>query len=231
MIDLIIFDKDGTLFDFQATWGVWSGRILDRLFEGQSDAKSAAAKALHYDLDRRVILPQSIVVAGTPMEIAETISGFLNSPAAQLLDDLNAEASRAPQVPVGDLDAILGALVSSGTKLAVMTNDSEAPARVHLSNAGVLDRFDMIVGSNSGFGAKPDPDPLMAIADALGIAPENCLMVGDSLHDLHAGRAAGMKTLAVLTGLASEDVLAPAADHVAASIETLPDLLQAQVFS
>jgi phosphoglycolate phosphatase len=50
-------------------------------------------------------------------------------------------------------------------------------------------------------------------------------MVGDSLHDLHAGRAAGMRTVAVLTGMASHADLAPHADLVLPHIGHLPDWL------
>ena len=50
---------------------------------------------------------------------------------------------------------------------------------------------------------------LLAFADAVGIAPARIVMVGDSTHDLHAGRAAGMQTVGVLTGLAGAETLAP----------------------
>ena len=52
-------------------------------------------------------------------------------------------------------------------------------------------------------------------------------MVGDSTHDLMAGRAAGMQTLAVLTGAAGAGELAPFADHVLAHIGDIPGWLSA----
>jgi phosphoglycolate phosphatase len=58
----------------------------------------------------------------------------------------------------------------------------------------------------------------LAFACALGLDPGRVVMVGDSLHDLVAGRAAGMQTVGVLTGLACRDELAPCADVV------LPDI-------
>jgi hypothetical protein len=62
--------------------------------------------------------------------------------------------------------------------------------------------FDFVAGCDSGFGAKPDPGMCLAFAAHLGHAPDTILMVGDSLHDLTAGRAAGMRTVGVLTGIA-----------------------------
>jgi phosphoglycolate phosphatase len=53
-------------------------------------------------------------------------------------------------------------------------------------------------------------------------------MIGDSLHDLHAARAAGMTAIAVLTGLAARDSLAPHADLVLDHIGALPDWLDEQ---
>jgi phosphoglycolate phosphatase len=52
-------------------------------------------------------------------------------------------------------------------------------------------------------------------------------MVGDSLHDLDAGRAAGMRTVAVLTGIADRAALAPHADVVLGHIGELPDWIAA----
>ena len=58
-------------------------------------------------------------------------------------------------------------------------------------------------GFDSGFGAKPALGPLLAFATAMGLLPDQVVMVGDSPHDLIAGRAARMHTIGVLTGLAS----------------------------
>jgi len=69
---------------------------------------------------------------------------------------------------------------------------------------------------------------LIACAAAFGLAPAACAMIGDSLHDLHAARAAGMTAIAVLTGLAARDSLAPHADLVLDHIGALPDWLDEQ---
>jgi phosphoglycolate phosphatase len=98
----------------------------------------------------------------------------------------------------------------------------------HLDTAKVRHLFDFIAGFDSGYGAKPAPQPLLAFAAAMGLAPEQVVMVGDSTHDLIAGRAAGMKTIAVLTGMAGPADLAPLADAVLPDIGHIPGWLQAQ---
>jgi len=65
----------------------------------------------------------------------------------------------------------------------------------------------------------------LAFTRALGLDPARVAMVGDSRHDLVAGRAAGMRTVGVLTGLAGSADLAPLADVVLADIGALPGWL------
>ena len=57
--------------------------------------------------------------------------------------------------------------------------------------------FKHIIGYDSGFGSKPDPDICLAFCSKSGLQPESVLMVGDSLHDMQAGRSAGMNTVGV----------------------------------
>jgi phosphoglycolate phosphatase len=89
----------------------------------------------------------------------------------------------------------------------------------------VLDAFDFIAGFDSGFGGKPAPGQLLRFCEDLMLKPAHCAMVGDSLHDLHAGRAAGMTTIGVLTGPASRADLAPHADFVMDTIAEIPTWL------
>ena len=217
MIKTIIFDKDGTLFDFQATWGHWASSVLDQLCDGDVVLRAKLARSVDYDDVAKTFAPGSVAIAGTPLEIATALVRHLpDRTALSLLQEMNQLAATAPQIEVTPLGAFFGALKDRGIKIGVMTNDSEVPAKAHL--ADYLDQIDMVVGSDSGFGAKPDPDPLLAIAQRFGVGPSHCVMVGDSTHDLQAGRAAGMGTIAVLTGLAGQSDLAPFADAV------LPDI-------
>ncbi len=111
-----------------------------------------------------------------------------------------------------------------GLALGVATNDAEAPARAHLAAVGQEHAFDFIAGYDSGFGGKPGPGMCLGFAKAVGLVPEHVLMVGDSTHDLEAGRAAGMRTVAVLTGMAEAEVLAPIGDGGAARYRASAEL-------
>lgn len=225
-LDGLVFDKDGTLFDFAATWDAWSQAFIKRVAKGDMGQAERIGAAIGVDMEQGRILPGSIVVAGTPVEIAEALAPFLPDMSdAELLHVLNEEAACAPQVQAVPLAPLLDRFRQAGLRLGVATNDSEAPALAHLDAAGVRGRFDFIAGSDSGFGGKPEPGQLLAFCDATGLAPARCAMVGDSLHDLHAGRAAGMVTVGVLTGYADREELSPVADVVLPDIGQLPDWL------
>lgn len=225
-IKALVFDKDGTLFDFNATWGIWSRGLLAEESRGDPDLLNRMADALGYDLATSKFRPESIVIAATTDIVADQLMPLLPEQSkAALLARMDARAILAPQVETTPLFPLLQALRARGLYLGVATNDTEIPARAHLAAAGIEHMFDFIAGFNSGYGGKPAPGQLLAFARAVGQNPRDCAMIGDSLHDLHAARSAGMVAVGVLTGLASRADLAPAADIVLDSIADLPDWL------
>ena len=223
----IVFDKDGTLFDFQASWGAWAADFVTGLAEGDPGRAAALAEALDFDLGARRFRPESAVIAGTAEVIVEAVLAVrpdLDPPGLRRL--VLASSETVPQVPAAPLRPLLDRLRAAGIALGVATNDGEAPARAHLERAGVLDRFDFVAGYDSGFGAKPGTGMLDAFRRATGLEAAACAMVGDSLHDLASGRAAGMATVGVLTGPAGAADLAPHADVVLPDIGGLPGWLR-----
>ncbi|WP_444464300.1 HAD family hydrolase [Rhodobacter capsulatus] len=221
-IEAILFDKDGTLFDFDATWGAWARGVTFDLAGGDAALAGRLAEAIGYDLAAGRFRQHSPVIAGTVAEVAALIAPHLPGQSiAALVRDLDAAACRAPQVAAVNLARCLGGLRATGLRLGVATNDSESSARAQLEREGVCGFFDFIAGYDSGFGGKPEPGQLLAFAAHLGVAPAQVAMVGDSLHDLAAARAAGMRAVAVLTGPAPRATLAPAADVVLPTIDDL----------
>ena len=218
----VIFDKDGTLFDFASTWGRWVKHIL--LQEARdADAMKAMAETLGYDVETKRFTAGSIVVAEPVSVIADHMRPFVKLPEkATLIDRLNAASADVPQVAVCDLCVLFDRLLAYGLTLGVATNDGESPARAHLKQHGVVDKLTFIAGFDSGFVPKPAPGQLVGFCAATGLAPSNCVMVGDSVHDLKAGLAAGMICVGVLTGPALRAELVPFADTVLASVVDLP---------
>jgi phosphoglycolate phosphatase len=226
-VEGIIFDKDGTLFDFQATWAVVTGQMLEALAGPDPVLARRLAEAAGYDLDARALLPGSVIVAGTVVESADVLISAMprDTDRAWVIDTMISLAETAPQVEAVPLLPFFDTLRARGLALGIATNDGESPARVHLQRAGVLGHMDFLAGYDSGHGAKPGPGQLLAFCATTGIPPAAVLMVGDSRHDLAAGRAAGMRTVGVLTGLATAADLAGDATVVLDHIGHLPDWL------
>ncbi|MEM6941135.1 MAG: HAD family hydrolase [Pseudomonadota bacterium] len=222
----IIFDKDGTLFDFATTWEVWAQEFLLRLAGGNRLHAAELGQAVAFDFEAGRFAKSSVVIAGTPEDIADALlpltPGFNRE---TLLQVMNTAAEEAPQKEAVPLVPLLQDLRARGLRLGVATNDAEVPATAHLEQAGITDYFDFVAGSDSGHGAKPGPGQLSAFARLMDLSAQSCVMVGDSLNDLMAGRAAGMQTFAVLTGMADAEVLRPYADVLRPDIGHLPPWL------
>ncbi|WP_422072579.1 HAD family hydrolase [Tranquillimonas rosea] len=225
MIEAILFDKDGTLFDFQATWGTWAGDLLFELSDGEPHRQEAMAQAIGYDLERLRFYPDSPAVTGTPETIAACLHPFSELGLPELVAWMNDRAAVAPQVPAAALAPLMAGLAGRGLRLGVVTNDAVAPTRAHLATAGIEAAFELVIGSDSGYGAKPAPGQIAAFCTRTGIAPGRVVMVGDAVHDMKAAQAAGACPVAVLTGTTPESALAPLARVVLPSVASVPDWL------
>ncbi|MBP5981879.1 MAG: phosphoglycolate phosphatase [Halomonas sp.] len=94
----------------------------------------------------------------------------------------------------------LEALHHAGFTFALITNKPERFIEPILEHFGLLEWFSLWVGGDTLAEKKPSPLPLLHIAHACNVAPGECLMVGDSRHDIEAGKAAGFATLALPYG-------------------------------
>lgn len=222
----LVFDKDGTLFDFHATWSVWCDGLIRGLCGPDPARLTALADRLAFDLEERSFDPSSVVIADTMDAIVHAVREVLPElEEAPLRRMILTTSAQTQQIEVAPLVPLLDRLIAGGMTLGLATNDSEAPARAHLERAGILDRFAFVAGYDSGHGAKPTPGQLQAFCRVTGIPPGECAMIGDSVHDLDSGRAAGMATVAVLTGPAARADLEAHADVVLETIGELPTLL------
>lgn len=106
------------------------------------------------------------------------------------------------------------ALHAAGHPLGVVTSKLEIGARRALKFAQIEDCFDVVVGIDHTTKHKPDPEPVWYALEKLGVAREDAIFVGDSTHDMEAGRAAGVYTVAVLWGPYTKAQLLPTAPDV-----------------
>jgi len=225
----ILFDKDGTLIDFNQTWF----GIITALARQASGGDESAARTLigqgGYDWSQQKFVGGSVVAAGTIEDLVDLWHPSL--PGSERLARIAAydavavaEGSRRA-VGIGPLQQTLTALGERGLLLGIATNDSVAGARATAAALGVTDHFATIIGYDCVARPKPWPDQLALFAARTGLVPSAIAMVGDNSHDLDMAHAAGAGlAIGVLSGNSSRAELAGLADVIVDSIADLPAL-------
>lgn len=228
----ILFDKDGTLLDYDESWLPVNRELARIAAKGDQALADRLLAACGMNPETGHIVPDSLLAAGNTRQIAEGLvaAGSMVDvdELTVRLDDLFSSAAQF-SVPVTDLAGFFARLHRRGFRLGVASSDNERSIRQTAERFGFAQYVDYIAGYDSGFGTKPEPGMLLGFCAATGLSPEEIAMVGDNNHDLHMGLNAGAGLrIAVLTGTGSRDSLAAAAHHVLddiTGIETLlPDL-------
>jgi phosphoglycolate phosphatase len=220
----LVFDKDGTLFHYGGTWAPWCDLVLAELSEGDAETAVKLALAVGYNPDSREFLAGSMVVGASAVEINQAWADLLPNHSFEEVDAIAVKHLKSlPSLPVCDLKMLFNELKSAAMKLGIVTNDYEAFAFQQLRDEGICDLFDFVAGFDSGHGVKPSANPLLAFGKAVDLPMQNVAMVGDSTHDLCAGRAAGVgMTIGVLTGAAIAEDIEPFADLILDDISAIP---------
>ncbi len=215
-IRAILFDKDGTLLDFQRTWGPSAQQVMRHLSKGDDEAYARLVKVTSFVDGEQRFLPDSVLIREPTHVYGALWAAALRRPAERdffdEIDRLFVDATTANLAPIGDPKALISSLAAGGYRIGLITNDAEAPARAHLRKLDIEQYFEFVAGYDSGHGAKPDPEPVLAFARATGVDPSEIALVGDTAHDLAAARAAGAIAIGVLTGPAASGSLAAHAD-------------------
>lgn len=224
----VLFDKDGTLFDFTSTWGVWIQRVLNELCDDDPVKVSELANAAGYSTATQEFVTGSLAVNASADETNQVWSELLPD---KTLDEIQLTGLRhiksLPLMPVTDLARLFDSMKQQGLTLGLATNDFESAAYQQLQQSNIESCFDFICGFDSGYGSKPEPGMIAAFCHKAGLDVSTVAMVGDSTHDLFAGRAAGAGlVVGVLTGPATESDLQDIADTVLPDISYLPGYLQ-----
>jgi phosphoglycolate phosphatase len=219
-VKAVLLDLDGTLLD----------TVLDL---------HAAANGMLADLGRQPVAVEDIrayVGRGIPNLVKRVLAGNLEAaddPAPPPDDALSSFKKhythyngRAAK-PFPGVMAGLSALQARGLPLGVITNKARAFTGPLLERTGLAPFMQVVVSGDQLPKPKPDPMPLVWACGRLDVSPADTLLIGDSVHDFKAGRAAGCKVFLVPYGYnEGQDVHGLAADAIVASIVEVADLIQ-----
>ncbi|ESY74402.1 HAD family hydrolase [Mesorhizobium sp. M0051] len=230
----ILFDKDGTLVDFNATWlGVADFMAMDAS-EGDRWKADRLLAAAGFDFTSKRFKPDSIFASGTNLDVVELWFPRLSNEDQMLavarFNEITSVQGSAMAVALPGIVDTLTALHRKSYRLGVATNDSTSGAEKTLVTLGVAQLFDAAYGYDAVANPKPAPDTILAFSDLTGLKPTEIAMVGDNRHDLEMARAGGCGlAVGVLSGTGTRESLAGIADIVLDSVADLPDFLSARV--
>lgn len=227
----ILFDKDGTLVDFDRTWGPIIRRCTSYAADGDPGLSKRLLVLGGMDPATGRTSADSLFAA---CNTAEIVDAFIEAGApftrADLIRDFDRMfvAASAEAVPIADTPALFANLRARGLKLGIASSDNAASIAETARTLGIAGLVDFIAGYDSGHGAKPGAGMFQAFCTTIGAPSGAIAMVGDNRHDMAMGRAAGAGLkIGVLSGTGTRETLSEIADICLDSIADLPALLDA----
>jgi len=223
----ILFDKDGTLLDFERTWTPLLKRLALEAARGDAAVAAHLLAAGGFDETAGKFRAGSVIAAGTTDLIVRIwhprLFGAAFAAKVERMDRVFAEHGRAHSVPIDGVGVVLDVLAARGFVMGVATNDATEAARASLTATGMIRNLPHVFGYDSVATPKPAADMVHAFCRAAGVVPAEVIVVGDNAHDLIMARSAGAAlAIGVTSGNSAAEDLTPLADAVIGSIRDLP---------
>lgn len=226
----IIFDKDGTLIDFDAMWGGWSVYLAEQLqIASGLDVHAALYAALGYDAATRKVLAGG-KLASRPM-------AYLRQLTMDVMQEAGLSSPKAEQVvekawcipdpvmlarPLTELRMLFSSLHKQNIQIAIATADDRAPTQAMIEAFDIEEFIATMVCADDGIPVKPAPDMVTTICHRMGIEPSRVMVIGDTTSDLKMARAASAGlAVGVLSGVSAAKDLIPHADVIIDSVDDL----------
>lgn len=230
--EAIIFDKDGTLIDFDAFWVAVSREAIGRIAELYGMPAAFSEEALSaFGVHNGVADMDGVLCKGTYEQMGGIVYELLlKFGAAADRDRVTEELEEAyacsadagvvkPTSP--KLASVLSELSARGVMLAVVTTDNEEITERCLKALGVSEIFDRVYTDNGEFPVKPDPYCARDFLKFVGTTADKALMVGDTMTDMIFARNAGLRAVGIGNTEEKRARLMPYADFVISDMSEL----------
>ena len=184
MIDSVIFDMDGLMFDTERVWATLWEPALATLGLSYKEGLDVAARGTAGDTMRAVL---------------RRFYGE-NCDTDAIIEALHAQAEKAFQAPPPKkpgLDELIAYLEAQHIPMVVASSSRMASILRHLNNWHMTDHFQALISGEQFTSSKPDPEIFLTAAKALGTAPAETLVLEDSYNGVRAGAAGGFVTVMV----------------------------------
>lgn len=192
---IIVFDLDGTLIEFRIELSEAKRRIVETMV-----ARGMPPEMISVNDSIQTLLQRAKTALGD--EAADELK-------THVLDIMREYEMRAANHchPRNGVAELLTRLRGAGYRLAVATNTHREAAILSLSKSGIIHLLEAIVTRDDVKNLKPRGDVLLKVTELMKTCPEKVLYVGDSIHDLHAAREAGILFVGVQGGFHTGDEL------------------------
>ena len=236
-VDAIIFDKDGTLLDFDAFWVSVSEKAIGDLFAELGVENFSVCEALEaFGVHNGVTDIDGLLCKGTYEQMGQRLYEILCEKGYTFSCEEMTKAlvaSYRQSFAAGDvkpscptLAAALKEFKRQNKKLAVVTTDDEAMTQKSLRALGIEDLFVKIYTDDGQTPTKPDPYCAFDFCRLMGVPKERVVMVGDTMTDVNFAKNAGIKVIALARNDKQKAILAPYADGIITAISELRDILE-----
>ncbi|HEY5282588.1 MAG TPA: phosphoglycolate phosphatase [Polyangia bacterium] len=209
----VLFDLDGTLVD----------SAPDLAGAGNEMRVQRGLEPLPFERFRPHVGSGARGMVGIALQVTPDDDGY-EALRDEFLDRYATRLTRESRVFAAMLP-VLAAFDAGPLRWGIVTNKASRFTLPVVQGLGLAARAAVVISGDTTPHAKPHPEPLLEAARRLGVAPAQCVYVGDDLRDVQAGRAAGMRTVVAAWGYlgAGEPIAAWNADAV---IEEPQELLQ-----
>lgn len=215
--EAVLFDLDGTLIDSAADITMAVNALLAS--RGLPPLDVGHVKTMIGEGTRKLV-ERAFSASGSPLD-----DTALDDADRDLMPLYHRHLTGFTTLMPGAAEAV-ARLHVSGVRLGLVTNKPQLAAREIMLHFRLAERFGVIVGGDAVTRKKPSPDALLFAVERLGSSPGNTLIVGDSVTDITAARAAGMPVILVRGGYSREPIETLGADMICDSLLSLPDIVQ-----